>query len=138
LPKFGDRLVSKLTKSALESWLASLVRPADDPECVRRSKDSANRVLSMVKALLNHAIRDHANGLTDDSAWRLVRPFRGASKPRDIRYTDEEVKKLVEKASDEGIARLVAGAFLTGARYGELGACGAVRRSHKNAAHQCW
>jgi integrase len=120
LPKFGDRLVSKLTKSALDGWLASLVRPADDPEFVRRSKDSANRVLSMVKALLNHAIRDQANGLTDDSSWRLVRPFHGTSKPRDIRYTDEQVKKLVEKASNEGIARLVAGAFLTGARYGEL------------------
>jgi integrase len=120
LPKFGDRLVSNLTKSALDGWLASMVRPADDPESVRRSKDSANRVLSMVKALLNHAIRDQANGLADDSAWRLVRPFHGASKPRDIRYTDEEVKKLVEKASNEGIARLVAGAFLTGARYGEL------------------
>jgi integrase len=120
LPKFGDRLVGSLTKSALDGWLASMVAPADDPERVRRSKDSANRVLSMVKALLNHAVRDRANGLTDDSAWRLVRPFHGTSKPRDIRYTDEQVQRLVEKTSDEGVSRLVAAAFLTGARYGEL------------------
>jgi integrase len=120
LPKFGERLVSSLTKTTLDAWLASMVIPSDDSERVRRSKDSANRVLSMVKALLNHALRDPAHGLTDDSAWRLVRPFHGASKPRDIRYTDEEVRRLVEMAADEAVARLLTGAFLTGARYGEL------------------
>jgi integrase len=120
LPKFGDRLVTGLTKSGLDGWLASMVARSDNPELVRRSKDSANRVLSMVKAFLNHAVRDPANGLTDDSAWRLVRPFQGASKPREIRYTDEQVRRLVESSSDEGVARLIAGAFLTGARFGEL------------------
>jgi integrase len=120
LPKFGDRLVSGLTKSGLDGWLASMVTQSDNPERVRKSKDSANRVLSMVKAFLNHAVRDPANGLTDDSAWRLVRPFHGASKPRDVRYTGEQVQRLVAGASDEGVARLVTGAFLTGARFGEL------------------
>jgi hypothetical protein len=37
---------------------ASMVPNSDDPDQVRRSKDSANRVLTMVKALLNHALRD--------------------------------------------------------------------------------
>jgi integrase len=120
LPKFGDRLISGLTKTILDVWLGSMVSKSDDRERVRRSKDSANRVLSMVKALLNHAIRDPAYGLIDDSAWRLVRPFRGVSKPRDIRYTDEEVRRLIEMAPDQGVARLLTGAFLTGARYGEL------------------
>ena len=87
LPRFGDRLVSSMTKSGLDGWLAAMVTQSDNPERVRRSKDSANRVLSMIKALLNHAVRDRANGLKDDSAWRLVRPFQGASRPRDIRYT---------------------------------------------------
>jgi integrase len=120
LPRFGDRLVSSLTKSDLDGWLASMVAVSDDPERVRRSKDSANRVLSMIKALLNHAVRDPANGLSDDAAWRLVRPFHGASKPRDIRYTDEEVRRLVERTADDSVARLITGVFLTGTRYGEL------------------
>ena len=68
LPRFGGKLVSSLTKTLLDGWLASLVAASDEQEKVRRSKDSANRVLSMVKALLNHAVRDPANGLTDDSA----------------------------------------------------------------------
>jgi integrase len=44
------------------------------------------------------------------------------SKPRGIRYTDEEVRRLVGAASDRAVAQLIAGAFLTGARYGELAA----------------
>ena len=120
LPKFGDHLVVSLTKTRLDAWLASMVISSDDPERVRRSKDSANRVLSMVKALLNHAIRDPAYGLSDDTAWRLVRPYHGVSKPRSIRYTDEEVRRMVDVVADQAVARLISGAFLTGARYGEL------------------
>jgi integrase len=120
LPRFGDQLVTSLTKTKLDAWLGSMVIVSDDPERVRRSKDSANRVLSMVKALLNHAIRDPTNGLGDDSAWRLVRPFHGVSKPRSIRYTDDEVRRLLNTVADEAVAWLITGAFLTGARYGEL------------------
>ena len=40
LPKFGDRLVSGLTKSDLDGWLASMAVESDDPERVRRSKDT--------------------------------------------------------------------------------------------------
>jgi integrase len=120
LPKFGARNVGALTKTALDSWLASMVRKSDDPEEGRRSKDSANRVLSMVKALLNHAVRDPANGIADDSAWRLVKPFRGVAKPREVRYTDDEVRRLVAATTDEAAADLIRGAYLCGARYGEL------------------
>jgi integrase len=120
LPQLGGQLVAGLTKTTLDGWLASMVSKSDDVERVRRSKDSANRVLSMVKALLNHAIRDPTNHLSDDSAWRLVKPFPGVSKPRDIRYTDEEVRWLVHSVEDQAVAHLLTGAFLTGARYGEL------------------
>lgn len=120
LPIFGGRAVGSLTKTLLDRWLSSMVSKADDPEKVRRSKDSANRVLSMVKALLNHAVRDPANGITDDSAWRLVKPFHGVAKPRDVRYTDDEVRRLVGAASGNATADLIRGAYLSGARYGEL------------------
>jgi integrase len=65
-------------------------------------------------------MRDPSLGLTDDSAWRFVKPFHGVSKPRDIRYTDEEVARLVESTADAATANLIKGAYLTGARYGEL------------------
>lgn len=120
LQQFGSKLVTSLTKTALERWLGSMVLDDPDPENVRRSKDSANRVLTMVKALLNHAMQDPANGLSDDSAWRLVKPFKGVSKPRDIRFSDDEARRLVQSAPDEATGALITGAFLTGARYGEL------------------
>jgi integrase len=120
LGEFGDRPITSLTKTLLDGWLATMVVKSEDPERVRRSKDSANRVLSMVKALLNHAMRDPSNGLTDDSAWRLVRPFHGVAKARDTRYTDEEVRRLVDSAGDKAVADLITGAYLAGARYGEL------------------
>ena len=120
LPKFRDQSVMSLTKTMLDKWLASMVVKSDDPERIRQSKDSANRVLTMVKALLNHAMRDPSNGLTDDSAWRFVKPFHGVSKPRDIRYTDDEVRRLIDCAGDLALANLITGAYLTGARYGEL------------------
>lgn len=120
LPKFGSKLVSSLTKTSLDSWLASIVRKDEDPERIRKSKDSANRVLSMVKALLNHAIKDPSNGLADDSAWRHVKPFHGVARPREIRFTDEELKRLIESAPDDSMRNLIKGGILTGARYGEL------------------
>src|SRR5205814_6117564 len=98
LANFGDQAVSGLTKTALDGWLASMVVQSDDSESVRRSKDTANRVLSMVKAMLNHAMRDPSHCLKDDGAWRLVKPFHGVAKARDTRYTDEEVRRLVDSA----------------------------------------
>ena len=120
LPKFGSQPVTSLTKTKLDGWLTAMIKSSDDPEVVRRSKDSANRVLTMVKALLNHAMHDPANQLTDDNAWRLVKPYHGVSKPRDIRYTAVEVSKLIQSAADQETANIIKGCYLTGARYGEL------------------
>jgi integrase len=120
LPTFENIPVADITKTSLERWLSSMVVASDDPEKVRKSKDSANRVLTMVKALLNRAQSDPANGIPDDSAWRHVRPFAGVSKPRDVRYTDAEVDRIIACAPDEATAKLLTAAFLTGTRYGEL------------------
>ena len=71
-----------------------------DREAVRRSKDSANRVLSMVKALLNHALRDPANGITDDHAWRLVKPYHGVAAPRATHFSEAQARALIEATPD--------------------------------------
>jgi integrase len=123
LGKFGDQQVMDLTKAKLEAWLSSLVLKSSDREAVRRSKDSANRVLSMVKAVLNHALRDPANRISDDHAWRLVRPFQGVAVPREVHFSGEQVRSLIAAAPDKYFADLLTAGFLTGARYGELINC---------------
>ena len=123
LGKFGNEVVTSLNKAKLEGWLNSLVFKGSDREAVRRSKDTANRVLSMVKALLNHALRDPSNGISGDHAWRLVKPFRGVAAPRAVHFSVEQARTLIGAAPDKDFAKLLTAGFLTGARYGELIAC---------------
>lgn len=133
LPALGDVDCAKLTKRRIETWHREiaerpprrrssdgLVRYAaadDSPEARRRRKSTANRVLTVLKAILNHA---HQEGrIASDDAWRRVRPFREADAAR-VRYlSDDESRRLVN-ACPADFRALVVGALLTGARYGEL------------------
>ena len=123
LLRFGSNRIEDLTRRQLEAWRDGLVRAGGDAEQHRRSQDTANRVLSIVKAMLNHAVGDRTNGLTDDSAWRLVRPFQRVGRPREVHFTSAEVLRLLEGCEDAGFRDLLTAGFLTGARYGELASC---------------
>jgi integrase len=123
LPYFGEQAVHALTKTELDRWLVGMVAKSKDADKVRRSKDSANRVLSMVKALLNHALRDPSNGLVDDHAWRLVKSFKGVGEARRVHFSMQQAQKLIDATQDGGFADLLTAGFLTGARYGELIGC---------------
>jgi integrase len=123
LPVFGQTRVIHLTRTKLEAWRDGLVPRTEDVERRRRAQDTANRVLSMVKAMLNHAAADPANGIENDSAWRLVRPFKGVGRPREAHFDTPEVERLLEAIDDRYFRDLVIAGYLTGARYGELAAC---------------
>lgn len=123
LPKFGDKLVAELTKTGLERWHGGMVRKDGTPDEVRASRDTANRVLSMVKAALNRAMADPVNGIKDDWAWRLTKPFKDVGAAREVHFTADEVVKLIEAAPTTAFANLLKAGFLTGARYGELTVC---------------
>ena len=94
-------------------------RPVDkqDKEAVRSRKASANRVLTALKAPLNHAYR--AGRVPADDAWRKVQPFKRADAPK-VRYlTHDEARRLLN-ACPQGFRDLVRAGLLTGCRYGEL------------------
>jgi integrase len=120
LPKFGSYRVIDLTQTEIGNWHASLTKSSDDDEVVRRSKDSANRVLSMVKAFLNDAWQDKKNHIPNNDAWRNVKPFKNVSRPREVRYSPRQARLLIKGCTDKRFADLVRGSYLTGARYGEL------------------
>ena len=84
---------------------------------VRRRRSSANRVLTILKAALNHAF--HNGHVSSDDEWRQVKPNRGADAAR-VRYlSDNEARRLVN-ACPSDFRALVSAALLTGCRYGEL------------------
>lgn len=123
-PTLGDVRIDRLTKTQIEEWLGGLVRDdsADDPEARRRSQDTANRVLTILKAALNHAFSDEANGIPTDAAWRRVKPFKNVAAAREDHFDATQIRRLVAKAadSDRAFANLIEAGYLTGARYGEL------------------
>jgi integrase len=134
LPQLGDCDVLLLTAASLRDWHMNVAAApprlrtrlgekqnvrdtAHDPEGPRRRRATANRILTVLKAALNHAWRE--GSVPEDSAWRRVVPFREADAAR-VRYLDrEECRRLVE-ASPEPLRTIVRGALFSGARYSEL------------------
>ena len=136
IPSLGAIEAEKLTKRRLDAWLHDLANAprrlrtgkfaqsqatrdfdhADDEE-IRRRRSTANRVLTILKAALNHAFNEGHIG--SDDAWRRVRPFREADAAVVHFLSAEECRRLIN--SCQGAFRnLVKGALLTGCRYGEL------------------
>jgi len=85
---------------------------------VRRRRATANRVLTMLKAALNHAF-DEGHVVNRDAWGRKLKPFRDVEVAR-VRYlTIAEAQRLLN-ASDVDFRPLVRAALETGCRYGEL------------------
>lgn len=135
LPALGDRPIHALTTAELRNWLEKLAaqparvrtmklagkpsfRPAPKTADEKRARRAtANRVLSILKAMLNRAFED--GRVPDDTAWRKVKPFKGADEARIRFLTDAEALRLVN-ACQPDLRALVRAALLTGARFGEL------------------
>jgi integrase len=135
LPELGDLVVSELTAEVLRKWLAAMAaapaqkrpkagktpqyRPAPvTDEDVRRRRSSANRVLTMLKAALNHAF-DEEQVPTRDAWGRKLKPFRKVDVAR-VRYLQVAEAQRLINACDPDFCPLVHAALETGCRYGEL------------------
>jgi integrase len=120
LPKLGAVRVGDLTAETIRTWRDGLVRHAGqdhDEQDERRSRDTANRIMTVLKAALNRAFED---GLAkDDRAWRSVKSFRAVAQARQVVLSTEEIQRLVNACPD-GLRELVAAGAYTGARLGEL------------------
>jgi integrase len=135
IPTLGKISIKKLTRAQLESWLdiistsphrirskkghgpAYALPPVTEDE-KRARKDTANRILSILKAALNFAV-DHGLSEVTDPPWQKIKSFRGTTTSRIRFLKPDEQRKLIEVCADE-FKDLVKGALLTGCRYGEL------------------
>jgi integrase len=135
IPALGDVEVGKLTAKQLRRWhhglagVAPRLRTAAglpqqhqaldvaDAEATRRRRSSANRILTTLKAALNHVWREKL--VPSDGEWRRVTAFKSVDSAR-VRYlTIAEAKRLIN-ACDPEFRLLVTAALQTGARYQEL------------------
>jgi integrase len=134
LPQLGDLEVGSLTPTQLRKWHTDIAsapprlrtRPGerqkvrdttDDPEAQRRRHASANRILTVLKATLNHAWRE--GKVASDDAWRRITPFREADAAR-VRYLNRDECRRLVNACPQALRMIVRGALLSGARYSEL------------------
>ena len=135
LPSLGDKHVGDLAADTIRRWHRDLaITPRrvrtkrgaeqrtspinlDDPEIARRRKVSANRILGLLKAALNHAFRE--GNAPSDIEWRKVKPFPKVNRSRASYLTLAQCERLINTANSE-FRLLVRAALETGARYGEL------------------
>jgi integrase len=135
-PDLGGLEVAKLTAKRIRDWhdalvtapklrrtrkgasqRATLAVDSSDGDAVRARRSTANRLLTILKAALNHAF--HEGKASSDEPWRKAKPFREADSAI-VRYlSPSECIRLVN-ACEPAFRDLVRGALVTGCRYGEL------------------
>jgi hypothetical protein len=134
-PALGTLPTAKLTTKRLRDWRHAI---ADKPrqargkrgglpknakqrgigrDAIRKRRATANRILTVLKAAVNHAWREGI--VSSDDAWRRVSPFKGVDAPV-VRYLAEEEQRRLVNACSEDFREIVRAALLTGCRYGEL------------------
>jgi len=134
LPSLGELVVAELTAEQLRKWLATMAAapaqsrpkagkprfragPATEAD-KRARRASANRVLTMLKAALNHAY-DEGHVINRDPWGRKLKPFRNVEMAR-VRYLTVAQAKRLLNACDADFRSLVRAALETGCRYSEL------------------
>lgn len=134
LPRFGRLRLDELKSDVIRGWHEQLAltparkRAKAGEACVHRKyptdeagirgrKASANRILTIFKALLNKAYSEDL--VATDHAWRRVKPFRNVCEPVVRFLTTSESARLIN-ACPPDLRVLVRGALYTGARFSEL------------------
>ena len=134
LPALGNIPVGKLMARKIADWHHGLAEKrarartkpgrrqnyreaVSGPDAVRKRRATANRILTVLKAALNHAWK--AGHVATDDAWRRVKPFKAVETAL-VRYLSEAECVRLVNACEPTFRNLVRGALLTGCRYSEL------------------
>jgi integrase len=113
------RRVAELTVHDLRVWRNGMLPENADEERLRRSRDTANRVMTILRAALNRAFNN--DRVADDRAWRRLEPFKGVGVARKVLLDPIQIQLLLDACGPGGgLRELVAVGAMTGARLGEL------------------
>jgi integrase len=126
----GNVMVSELTPAVLKNWQSAIATTAPtgrggkplagwEPtqENLRKRKDTANRVRTVLIAALNWGYVHEL--IADDTAWRKTKPFNAVDQPI-IQFVGADDCVRLLNACGGDFRQLVRAGLLTGARYGEL------------------
>lgn len=131
-PDIGQITLSSLTKARLHEWHQALgAKPPswtrfpkcktpfdiNDPETRRQRRETANRVLRDLKAILTLAYRNEK--ADKPQRWTTLSPFPNTAKLRTGYLTPEEGTRFIQVCEPD-FQQLVQGALFTGCRYSEL------------------
>ena len=134
LPKWKDLEVAELTSKQIKAWHSALAnKPArkrtklgaslayreapKDDDAKRSRKSTANRILTILKAILNKAYEDEL--VATSEAWKKVKPFEDVDEPI-VRFLNTDEGKRLLNACAPDLRVLVKAALYTGSRYSEL------------------
>jgi integrase len=145
VPELGHIEIRKLTFEQVEKWLKELatkepiklqqhreaiiaknlplsrqskrVYDPNDSETLRKRRDTANRVFTDLRSLLNRAYK--RGKIESRAAWERVDRLKDAAQPKREYLRQDEAKAFVA-ACPKDFRNLVYVALATGARYGEL------------------
>jgi integrase len=135
LPPLGNKVVTEQTDDQLQQWLFDMAsapaqnrpkkgkvqfRPEPEgEEAIRKRRATANRVLTMLKAILNH-VYDKGHVKHRDAWGRKLKPFKEVDAPP-VRYLSMAETQRALNVCDIEFRPLARAALETGARYSELG-----------------
>lgn len=93
----GKLTLDKLRTTHVRAWLHDQVDDAEDPDELRRAKDSGNRNLASLKAALNFAMKNRL--VATDAGWKTVM-FEGVGRRREVVLKPDQVSALFAKLPD--------------------------------------
>lgn len=112
-PKLGKVIIHTLKRETLSDWWGGLLDPDDKGRV--QTKDSANHVLTVLKAALNRAADLRPDDVPSVDAWARLKPYRDAGTARKVVLNAQQRTRLINTTSG-GLRDLILGALLTGAR----------------------
>ena len=135
-PRLGSVRLDRLHDQQLRTFKEDLVKAprlsrsgkpvaAEDPdgeweesEALRKRKARANRIVTVLRAALNHAL--NKKWFATDAAWcQALIPFPKVD-AASVRFLELDECNALKAAVDDDFRGLVRGALLTGCRYGSL------------------
>jgi integrase len=107
LPFLGKKRVADVTEADVRAFRNAMVKTNGDEDAIRRSRDTANRVLRIAKAALGRT-----------GPWRDVETFGDVGEARKIILTEAEQQRLID-ACEPGLREFALLVAWTGGRPGK-------------------